>query len=76
MLGDRRLVAASAASSHSRAECAFVIVSSVVNVFEETMNSVSRRVEVARRLDEVGRVDVRDEPERQVALASSARSAS
>ena len=31
----------SAASAHSRAVCAFVIVSSVVNVFEETMNSVS-----------------------------------
>ena len=31
----------SAASSQSRAECALVIVSSVVNVFEETMNSVS-----------------------------------
>ena len=31
----------SAASSHSRAERALVIVSSVVNVFEDTMNSVS-----------------------------------
>ncbi len=31
----------SAASSHSRAVCAFVIVSSVVNVFEQMMNRVS-----------------------------------
>ena len=31
----------SAASAQSRAVCALVIVSSVVNVFEETMNSVS-----------------------------------
>ena len=31
----------SAARDHSRAECAFVIVSRVVNVFEETMKSVS-----------------------------------
>ena len=31
----------SAASSHSRALCALVSVSSVVNVFDETMNSVS-----------------------------------
>ena len=30
-----------AASVHSRADRALVIVSSVVNVFEETMNSVS-----------------------------------
>ena len=33
--------APSAASAHARAECAFVIVSSVVNVFEETTKSVS-----------------------------------
>ena len=33
--------AAPAARSHSRAVRALVIVSSVVNVFEETMNSVS-----------------------------------
>ncbi len=31
----------SAASAHSRAECALVIVSSVVNVFDEMMKSVS-----------------------------------
>ena len=31
----------SAASVHSRALCAFVIVSSVVNVLDETMKSVS-----------------------------------
>ena len=33
--------APSAASAHARAECAFVIVSSVVNVFEEMTKSVS-----------------------------------
>ena len=31
----------SAASAHARAECAFVIVSSVVKVFDETTKSVS-----------------------------------
>ena len=31
----------SAASAHARADCALVIVSSVVNVFEAMMNSVS-----------------------------------
>ncbi len=31
----------SCASVHARAECALVSVSSVVNVFEETMNNVS-----------------------------------
>ena len=41
MLGDGRFVAASCPSSQSRAVCALVIVSSVVNVFEEMMNSVS-----------------------------------
>ena len=54
---------------------AFVIVSSVVNVFEQTTNSVSRGVEVARRLDEVGAVDVRDEAEREVATAVVAEGA-
>ena len=38
-----------------------------MNVFDEMMNSVSAAVEVARRLDEVGAVDVGDEAERQVA---------
>ena len=57
----------SPSTSQARAECALVIVSSVVNVFEETMNSVSGGVEVARRLGEVGAVDVGDEAERQVA---------
>ena len=41
VLGDRRLVAAARASAQSRAVRALVIVSSVVKVFEETMNSVS-----------------------------------
>jgi hypothetical protein len=34
----------SAASTHSRAVCAFVIVSRVVNVFDETTKSVSSAV--------------------------------
>ena len=41
MLGDRLLVAERAPGTTSRAVRALVIVSSVVNVFEETMNSVS-----------------------------------
>ena len=41
VLGDRRLVAAEPASAHSRAVWALVIVSRVVKVFDETMNSVS-----------------------------------
>ena len=49
VLGDRGLVAQRRASSQSRAVRAFVSVSCVVKVFEATMNSVSRRVEVARR---------------------------
>jgi FPC/CPF motif-containing protein YcgG len=57
----------SADRAQARAECAFVIVSRVVNVFDEMTKSVSSGREVARRLDEVRRVDVRDEPERQVA---------
>ena len=67
VLRDRRPRRRARASAHARAECAFVIVSSVVNVFDEMTKSVSSGVEVARRLDEVGRVDVRDEAERQVA---------
>ena len=68
-----RAIAASSppspSSSHRRAVAAFVIVSSVVNVFEQTTNSVSAGIEVAGRLDEVRAVDVRDEAERQVAAA-------
>ena len=41
VLRDRRRRRSSAASSQSRAVRAFVIVSSVVNVLDETMNSVS-----------------------------------
>ena len=66
----RRLVAAqTVARSQARAVWAFVIVSSVVNVFDETMKSVSSGLEVAGRLGEVRAVDVGDEPERQVAPA-------
>jgi len=37
---DRRVVEPGCATSHARAECAFVSVSCVVNVFDATMNSV------------------------------------
>ena len=67
--GDRRPSSPSAASIQSRAVRALVIVSSVVNVFDETMNSVCGRVEVAGGLGEVGAVDVGDEAEGQVAVA-------
>ena len=59
----------SRASSQARAVAALVIVSSVVNVFDETMNSVSAGSRSRDRLGEVGAVDVRDEAERQRALA-------
>ena len=49
------------ASAHARAEWALVMVSSVVNVFEATMNSVVCGIEIAGRFLEVGTVDVRDE---------------
>ena len=48
-----------------RAEVAFVIVSSVVNVFDETMNNVSSASKPCERVDEIGAVDVRHEPELQ-----------
>ena len=41
MLGDGRCSPLRPANSQSRAVCALVMVSSVVKVFEETMNSVS-----------------------------------
>ena len=56
-------------STQSRAEVAFVSVSRVPKVFDDTMNSVSSAARSLRRLHEVGRVDVRDEAERQVAVA-------
>ncbi len=52
------------ASDQSRAVCALVIVSSVVNVFDEMMNSVSAGIEVVHGLGEIGAVDVGDEAER------------
>ena len=41
VLRDRRPRRRARASAHARAECAFVIVSSVVNVFDEMTKSVS-----------------------------------
>ena len=55
----------SPSSSQRRASVALVSVSCVVKVLDATMNSVRRRVEVAGRLGEVGRVDVGDEAEGQ-----------
>ncbi len=73
---DRDEVSRDRASRHrarcrhqARAACALVSVSSVVKVFEQTMNSVSAGVEIARRLDEIGAVDIGDEAERHVAPA-------
>ena len=51
-------------SDQSRAVWALVIVSSVVNVFEETMKRVSDGIEIANRFREVGAVDVGNEAER------------
>ena len=51
------------ASSQSRAVCALVIVSSVVKVLEETMNSVSAGSRSLHRLGEIGAVDIGDEAE-------------
>ena len=62
-------IAVSVFSAQARADWALVIVSRVVNVFDETMNSVSVGIQVARRLDEVGAIDVGDEPKSHVAAA-------
>ena len=59
----------SLASAHCRAERALVIVSSVVNVFEETMNSVSSASRSRVASTKSVAVDVGDEAEGQVALA-------
>ena len=64
MLRDRLFVAAEAASDQSRAVWALVIVSSVVKVFDETMNSVSAGSRSWVASSEVGAIDVGDEPER------------
>ena len=60
--------AAESASGHSRALCAFVMVSSVVKVLEEMMNRVSAGSR-SRRLHEIGAIHVRHEAEGQAALA-------
>ena len=62
----------SADTTQSRAEVALVSVSSVPNVLEEMMNSVSAGVQVPGGLDEVGRVHVGHEPERDVPRRCSA----
>ena len=64
-----RLLIAQALSTHSRAVWALVMVSSVVKVLEQTMNRVSSAIQVARRLDEVSAIHIRDETEGHVALA-------
>ena len=56
-------------SDQARAVWALVIVSSVVKVFDETMNSVSAGSRSRVGFHEVGAVDVGNEPERQVAVA-------
>src|SRR4051794_1686304 len=58
----------SADSTHSRAERALVIVSSVVNVLVGDDQQRLLRVQITRRFNEVGPVDVREEPERQPAV--------
>ena len=63
----------SADSTHERAEWAFVIVSSVVNVFDDDDEERLLGGEVASRLDEVRGVHVRDEAERQVATGVVAK---
>ena len=60
-------------STQSRAEVALVSVSSVPKVFDETMNSVSSAIQVPGCFHEIGRVDIGDEAERQVAVGVMAQ---
>ena len=53
----------SSSSSHSRAVWALVMVSSVVKVFDETMNRVSAASRSRDGLGEIGAVDIGDEAE-------------
>ncbi len=65
-LGNRLFVARHIREAARRARvCAFVMVSSVVKVFEETMKSVSSGSRSSGGLDEVRAVDVRNEAEGQ-----------
>ena len=64
------------ASNQSRAERAFVSVSSVVNVFDDTMNSVSAASKPCTASTQIGAVDVGDEPELHARAGCTARSAS
>ena len=52
---------------------AFVIVSRVVNVFDETMNNVSAGSRSASAVDEIGAVDVRHEAEPRAPVAERAQ---
>ena len=56
-------------TSHSRADVALVIVSRVVNVFDDDDEQRLRRIEVVRRLPDVVAVDVGHEPALQTAVA-------
>ena len=73
VLGDRGLRRRPGRPATSRARvCALVMVSSVVKVLEEMMNSVSAGVEIAHRLGEIGAIDVGDEAERHARARCSA----
>ena len=61
-----------AIESPRRAVCALVIVSSVVNVFDEMTNSVSSAVQPFDGLRKVGTVDIRDEAKGHFAVAVTA----
>ena len=62
-------------TSQARAVAALVIVSSVVKVLDETMNSVSAGVQVVRRLAEIGAIDIGDEAESHRPVAERAQRA-
>ena len=57
------------ASNHSRALSALVIVSSVVNVLEETMKSVSAGSRSQGRFGKIDAIHIGNEPEGHGALA-------
>ena len=51
------------ASDQARADWAFVIVSSVVKVFEETMNNVSARIQIPNGFGEIRAVNIGNKTE-------------
>ena len=59
MLGNRCLVLKTR-SAQSRAECALVIVSSVVKILEEMMNRCLGGIQINHRLGEICSVDVEE----------------